>query len=459
MLSANSNPMDEHAFATKIIALIQSGDFSTVHELIDTLRLEDRPRFLSRLDTAVQQQLLEGMSSEDAADFVQMLPEVQALELLEELRPEFAADILEEFPKDEQADFVGELNDRTAQAILSEMDDAGEAEIVRKLASYEDNEAGGIMIAELLSFSKHDTVGYVVQHLRDNADKYNDFDVQYAYVLEPNGKLVGVLRMRDLLLSPAHVRLDQLMLRNPISVDHHLPIDDLNEFFDDHAFVGVPIVDDSGVLVGVVRRGDVEEAIGDRNTSDYLKTQGIVTEEFRTMPVLLRARRRLGWLSINILLNIVAASVIAFYQDTLTQVIALAVFLPIISDMSGCSGTQAVAVSMRELSLGLVATREVVWVWLKEISVGLINGFALGLFIAVATVLWQGNAWLGAVVGVALMVNTLIAVSIGGTLPLILRRWNLDPALASGPILTTATDMCGFLLVLGLANAFLSRLV
>ena len=192
---------------------------------------------------------------------------------------------------------------------------------------------------------------------------------------------------------------------------------------------------------------------------DYLKTQGIIDEELRTMPLFKRSRRRLAWLSINVVLNLFAAGVIAFYQETLAQVIALAVFLPIISDMSGCSGNQAVAVSMRELSLGLVNAKEVMRVWLKEVGVGLINGLALGLFIAVLAWLWKGNPWLGIVVGFAMMLNTIIAVSLGGTLPLIMRRFGLDPALASGPILTTVTDMCGFFLVLSCASMLLERLI
>jgi magnesium transporter len=176
------------------------------------------------------------------------------------------------------------------------------------------------------------------------------------------------------------------------------------------------------------------------------------------MPLLHRSRRRLSWLSVNILLNVIAASVIAVHQETLAAVIALAVFLPIISDMSGCSGNQAVAVSMRELSLGLVKTSEVRRVWLKEISVGWINGLALGSLIAAVAWAWKGNLFLGFVVGAAMMLNTLVAVSIGGTVPLLLRRWGVDPALAAGPILTTVTDMCGFFLLLSIAGALLPLL-
>jgi magnesium transporter len=177
------------------------------------------------------------------------------------------------------------------------------------------------------------------------------------------------------------------------------------------------------------------------------------------MPTLVRARRRLGWLTINIALNVVAASVIAFYQDTLTQVIALAVLLPIISDMSGCTGNQAAAVSMRELSLGVVKPFELGYVWLKEISVGILNGLVLGLLIASVAVLWKGNPYLGLVVGAAMAGNTMVAVSLGGLLPLALKRVSIDPALACGPILTTITDMCGFFLVLSIATLLLPLLV
>lgn len=184
-----------------------------------------------------------------------------------------------------------------------------------------------------------------------------------------------------------------------------------------------------------------------------------MTEELRSMPTFLRAKRRLSWLTVNIGLNIIAASVIAFYEDTLSAVIALAVFLPIVSDMSGCSGNQAVAVSMRELSLGFARPADVFRVWMKEAAVGIINGIALGMLIAFAAWAWKGNPYIGLVVGVALALNTLVAVSIGGTVPLILKRYNIDPAVASGPMLTTITDMCGFFLVLSLATAMMPLLV
>jgi magnesium transporter len=190
-----------------------------------------------------------------------------------------------------------------------------------------------------------------------------------------------------------------------------------------------------------------------------MRMRGIVGgDEIRALPTFTRMRRRLSWLSVNIVLNLIAASVIALYIDTLGAVIALAVFLPIISDMSGCTGNQAVAVSMRELALGIAKPSDALRVLRKELSVGLMNGFALGMLLGGVAWLWKGNVYLSLVVGGSLLLNTLIAVSIGGSVPLLLKRFGVDPALASGPILTTITDICGFFLVLSFAALMISKL-
>lgn len=448
----------ETKLLSKLEALIDDSNFDAARRLLDECDASSRTRLLSRLSIELQQSLITHVAHDFAADFIHEMPDVQALEILENIEPAVAAVILEELPKKEQADFIGDLPKACMDAILSEMK-SSDATAVRKLATYDDDEAGGIMTVKFLAVPENYSVGQVIGHLRDNVEEFSDFDVQYAYVVDSENHLKGVLRLRDLLVSLDDVGICTLMIREPLFVNTHTKLPELHHIFDSHNFVGIPVVNHLGLLVGVLRRGDVEESMSDQFQDDYAKAQGLISEEIRAMPTMTRARRRLSWLSINIVLNILAASVIAFFQDTLEQVIALAVFLPIISDMCGCSGNQAVAVSMRELSLGLVESKEVVRVWLKEISVGLINGLALGLLIAGVAFLWKGNPYLGLVVGVAMMVNTIVAVSLGGTLPLVMRRLNMDPALASGPILTTVTDMCGFLLVLGGATAFLSYLV
>jgi magnesium transporter len=438
--------------------IVEQGDASVLEQYLDQLSSGELARALSRLELQEQHRILQLLPAEEAADLVEQLPESQAVELFQELPAKEAAEILYEMQSNERADLLGGLHEDGVEAILEEMVPEAASE-TRQLVSYPTDVAGGLMITEYLWFPQTTEVGEVIRDFREHAEAYSDYDIQYTYVVSGSGELVGVLRLRDLLLAPRDRRIADIMITDPLRVSDATPLTELGEFFDQHNFVGVPVTDPGGKLVGVVRRVDVEEALADRSESDYLKSQGIVGgEELRTMPLLRRSTRRLSWLSINIFLNMIAASVIAFYQDTLSAVIALAVFLPIISDMSGCSGNQAVAVSIRELSLGLIKPFEVLRVWGKELAVGVINGTVLGLLLGCAAWIWKGSVFLGLVVAAAMSLNTLVAVSIGGTVPLVLKLFRTDPALASGPILTTITDMCGFFFVLSFATIMLSRL-
>lgn len=414
-------------------------------------------RAICELPSAQQSELLKRLEPEQAASLMEQLPDVAVVEAIEGLQADEAAAIVNVLPSDDQADLVQTLHAADAAAILAQLDD-DVAERITELASYPNDTAGGLMAIEVVALRDTATVARTVERLRKDSERLRRLDVQYAYVVERGRRLVGVLRLRDLLLAEADARLSSIMIRNPLTLEVTADLMEVSKLFDDHAFLGVPVVDPDGKLLGVVTRKAVDDATQDQAASDYRRSMGVVVEELRSMPTLRRSRLRLAWLSINIVLNVVAASVIAMYQETLSQVIALAVFLPIISDMSGCSGNQAVAVSMRELNMGLLRPTEWLRVWFKEAGVGALNGLALGLLLGVVSSVYAGNIWLGIVVATALGLNTLLAVLLGGSLPLFLKRMKVDPALASGPILTTVTDMCGFFLVLSLAAAMINRL-
>jgi magnesium transporter len=442
----------------ELVRLADQGEPAALERYLDALPGSAAARLISRLSRGEQMRVLTTLAPGDAADLMEEIPETQAAGLLEHLPAADAAAILNEMESDEQADLLTALPRGEAEAILAAMDPA-EATDARRLAEHRPDTAGGLMITERLQYPDHLRVRDVADDLQRHAAAYADYDVQYLYVVSAAGELEGVLPLRELLLAAGERPIGALAVRNPAAVRADAPLDELAARFDHHRYLGLPVVDEAGRLLGVVRRHDVEEAIADRAGDDYLKSLGIVGgEELRSMPVLRRSARRLSWLVLNIGLNVLAASVIAFHQDTLAAVIALAVFLPIISDMSGCAGNQAVAVSMRELALGLIEPREAGRVWALEIAVGLLNGAVLGVLLGGVAWLWQQSPFLGLVVGGAMALNTMVAVSLGGVLPLLLKRWGRDPALGSGPILTTLTDLCGFFLVLTFASAMLARL-
>ncbi len=444
--------------------------WETLHELIsaeqavqllaflDLMSPTETALAISRLAPEDQSRLLTLLAPSDAAEVLEDISETQAADMIEELPPEQAAAILEELDSDHIADLLGDMDEESAAAILDSMAPE-EAEEARQFLEYAPDTAGGIMVSEYLAYGSEQRISDVLADLQANRETYAGYHVQYLYVTDDQEKLLGVLRMHDLLFPSRSAPLHQLMIRNPHKVQVDASLDKLREFFEEHKLFGAPVVDGENRLVGVVLPEAVEDASRKRSVNQFLGLSGIIGgEEFRTMPLMVRSGRRLSWLSLNIVLNIIAASVIAIYQDTLAAAITLAVFLPMVSDMSGCSGNQAVAVSMRELSLGLVRPSELLRVMAKESSLGIINGLALGLLLGGVAFLWKGNLYLGMVVGGALAANTVVAVTLGGLLPLLLKRMKMDPALVSSPLLTTVTDMCGFFFVLSFASAVLPRL-
>jgi magnesium transporter len=404
-----------------------------------------------------QRALLSILSPSMTTALVEELPDTHVADLIENMPASDAADIVDGLASDHRADVLGELDEEDAEAIIAELDEEHASE-ARELIAYAPNQAGGLMMTEFAAYPMASTVRDVVDDLTSGERDYSLLTVHYIYVVVKQRKLKGVIRIRDLVFANPDLKIGDLT-RTALTVAPDATLDALESFFNDHDIAAVPVVDARGMLLGIVRRRSLLEALAEKAESDALKAAGIIGgDELRSMPILLRSKRRLSWLTINIGLNIIAASVIAAYEDTLTAVITLAVFLPIVSDMSGCSGNQAVAVSMRELTLGAATPKDIFRVLRKEAAVGVINGIALGVLLGMVAWAWKGNATLGFVAGGALAANTVIAVSIGGTVPLILRKYKFDTAVASGPLLTTVTDVCGFFLLLSIASLVLPAL-
>lgn len=437
--------------------VVDARDAEGIAALLQPLSLSEALREFLNLSAVDRDSVLALLPVDLAAELIEEAPNAMATDLLGRLSAVRAAEIIDELNSDIQADLIGELDEEDAEAILAEMD-AEDAADVRRLTEYDDDTAGGLMVAEAFSFPEKATVGAVLRGLASDDDDFERYRGQHPYIIDAEGRPIGVVSLRALLTAKRSAPLTSIMVP-PLTVRVDTSLDELLDHFDEHPFLGLPVVDAEGRLVGVLSRSAVDAATLERAESESMARQGIVGDELRSMPLGIRAKRRLAWLSVNIVLNILAASVISAYEETLVAVIAIAVFLPMVSDMSGCSGNQAVGVTMRELALGLVRPADALRVWLKEATVGAINGVALGCLIGIVAWVWKGNPWLGLVIGLALALNTVIAVSIGGVVPLLLKRVGQDPAVASGPLLTTITDMAGFFLVLSLASLMMPLLV
>ena len=266
------------------------------------------------------------------------VPDSHVAELLDELEPEEAASIVTEMDSDDQADLLAELDSEDVERILFHMDSEDAAD-ARQLIAYPADTAGGLMMTEFISYPDDITVKAVIQDLSSRPEDYALYNVQYLYVLGKAGDLRGVMRLRDLVFGDPDRPVKKVMA-TPEAVSVEASMEALGEFFDDHEMSAVPAVDEHNKMVGVVRRRAVDDALAEKAEEDNLESardrwwRGTALHA----SIFTRSGRRLSWLSVNVLLNILAASVIAYFQDTLSAVIALAVFLPIVSDMSGCLG-------------------------------------------------------------------------------------------------------------------------
>lgn len=429
----------------------------------------DVARAMTRLSDDERRLVFRLLDRELAADLLENFAEAHAADLMEELSPEQAAAIVDEMESDHRADVLAEMTRDEAEEILQRMGE-DEAKDARRLLAYDENTAGGIMVTEFLVYPQSLMVSEALANVREHAKLYSDFGLHYVYVhkdadgtgLNGSKTLIGVVRIRDLILTVAEETLSDIMIVNPVCVLGETPLDELDDLFEQYPFWNLPVTNKDGRLIGVVRRADMEAALGEEHERNLMRFGGIIGgEEIRSMPTRERAMRRLAWLGLNVCLSLVAASVILMFEGTIDQLFALVFFIPVIGNMCGCSGNQAVAVSIRELARGLIQPNDFMVVWRKEIVIGAINGSVIGTFLGIVAFtldhfIWHDTALLGFVVGIAFLLNSMVAVSLGGLIPLALKRVGADAALGAPPILTTLCDMIGLLFVLSLARLALS---
>lgn len=440
-----------------IAALAASGDREALEACLEGLTPGEVARAFSRLDDETLRTVLVYLTPEDAADLIEGLSDAQGSDLVEALPVAEAAAIVDEMESHHRADLLGEMEEDCAEAILRAMDPE-EARDARKLLEYHESTAGGIMATEFVIYDQHTSVGEVLDDFRANAEQYSDYGVQYAYVNGEHGTLIGVVRLRDLVLAPAWKTLQDIMIVNPLYVLAEAPLEEVAHFFDRYPFYSVPVTDGEMRMVGVIWRADAEEAVGEGHERNMMSFGGIIGgEELRSMPARERVSRRMVWLGINLPLSMIAAFTLPLFEATVIGFPLILFFIPIIGNLCGCSGNQAVAVSIRELTLGLIQPRDFARVIRKELQVGLVNGAVIGLAIIVVALsmdFLRGSQapLLALFIGAAFFINTVNAVCLGGIVPLVLRKLKLDPALGAPPILTTMTDLLGFFILLALTS-------
>ena len=363
--------------------------------------------------------------------------------------------ILNEMSSDEITDLIGVLDDKESEAVLEKIN-AEDRKDVQRLLAYEPETAGGIMATEFISIDENKSIRETLKYLQKEAPDAES--IYYLYVVDKKRILRGVVSLRDIVCTDFDMKISEITNTNVIALRYDMDQEEVANAFEKYGFISMPVVDEKEKLLGIVTADDIMEVIKDESTEDIHRLGGIDEEEKVDGTLRESIKSRLPWLMVNLLTALLASAVVGIFEGTISQVVTLATFMPIVTGMGGNAGTQTLTIIVRGIALGELTGENAKRILKKEILVGFTTGIAIGAAIAVIGYLWERNFMFGIVIGTAMILNMVVATIAGFIVPVILKKVNVDPALASAVFVTTVTDVLGFFFFLGLATIFISYL-
>jgi magnesium transporter len=435
--------------------LLEQENIVEVTAYLEDLHPADSAEILTNLSQSDQQGLVDQLPLETLADIFEQLDEDEMVELSQGMEMSILADVLDEMESDMAADFLGELDEARAAELLEEME---ESEDVAPLLSYDEDTAGGIMNSLAYALRRQWRVSHALDFLRQ---QYADDEetLYYIYVVDRFKRLAGVVSLRSLIMAQPDNTIDEIMDRDVLSVRVDTDQEEVAQLLARYDLLALPVVDWEEHLLGVVTVDDVVDVLEEEATEDIYRLAQVSEEAEIFSPIMRAIRNRLPWLVVNMGTAFLASSVVSYYEPTIARAAVLAAFMPIVAGQGGNAGTQTMTIVVRSLALGELDGRDTWKALWHEARVGIINGIVLGLLVGLVAWLWKGIPILGLVIGIAMLGNMLIAALAGVVVPMFLRWIKVDPALASSVFVTTATDVLGFSLFLGLATYFIAWLV
>ncbi|PJO40599.1 magnesium transporter, partial [Lysinibacillus xylanilyticus] len=374
---------------------------------------------------------------------------------LAEMDPSYGAEMLSHMYADDAADVLNELDTKQRESYLGMMDEET-AEEINELLSYDEGTAGSIMTTEYVAIPENSTVRSAMAILRKEAP--NAETIYYIFVVDEAHRLTGVISLRDLIIADEDTLIRSIMNERVVMVHAGDDQEEVAQIMKDYNFLATPVIDDKGELLGIITVDDIIDVIDEEASEDYSKLAGISDMDKFDTTSFQAAKKRLPWLVILLFLGMLTANLMGQFEATLEQVALLAVFIPLISGTSGNSGTQALAVAIRGIATGDVEEHSKLKLLLREAGTGLMSGIVCGLIVIGIVYVWKQELVLGMLVGAALCGSILVATLAGSFIPLLMHRMKIDPAVASGPFITTLNDITSILIYLGLATVFLSQI-
>lgn len=372
-----------------------------------------------------------------------------------ELDENYSSEMFNNMFTDDVVNFFTEINSDRAEDILLTMDEE-KAEKIRSLLSYAEETAGAIMTKELISISSTDIVRNVLERLRNEAPDAEI--IYYLYVVDSEKRLVGVVSLRDLIIASPEDVIDNIMSTRVVSVPEDMDQEEVGQFIKKYDFLAAPVVSKQNRLLGIVTVDDIMDILEDETTEDFGEISATKGATDINLGAFTTAKKRAPWIIALMFFGLITAGVIGQFEETLEAIVLLAVFIPMIMDSAGNVGTQSLAVAVRGLALGTIEKGGFWRMIRREFSAGVMIGFICMVLITVMITLLYGNWMLAAIVGFSILATLSVATVIGATVPLLINKLKLDPAIASGPFITTLNDILGLLIYFSIATSLMDFL-
>jgi magnesium transporter len=427
------------------------------HEFLD-LHPYDQATFFKELDEEIRAKVYLYLSPEEMASLFENLEieEDEYKDVLAEMTPDYAADMLSNMYADDAVDVLNELDKEQVASYLTIMDNEAAKEI-KELLHYEEYTAGSIMTTEFISISKNQTVRSAMFILKNEAPRAET--IYYVYVVDEDKRLAGVISLRDLIVSDDDTMVAEIMNDRVVSVSVSEDQEEVARKIRDYNFLAIPVVDFQYHLLGIITVDDIVDVMEEEASDDYSKLAGISDVDTIDRNPLSAARKRLPWLIILLFLGMMTASLIGKFEDTLSQVTILATFIPLIAGMAGNTGTQALAVAVRGIATGELEKESKLKLIIREAGTGLITGTTCGILVMFIVFFLHHDFFLGLLVGISIFSTLIVATLAGSFIPILMHKFNIDPAVASGPFITTINDIISILIYFGMASIFMNYLI
>jgi len=449
--------LTEEQLSFAVIKLLKENKKVELDQLLDELQPYDIANLYEDLPSKLRTRFLHQLSNQILADVVQEVdnPHLQ-FEILNRLTIDKKSEVLNFMDNDDLASLLHGLPEEMANSLLAEMKKE-ESAIVQNIMKYPEETAGRLMTNRFVWIRNYYTVREAVDKLKNFANYAET--ISYLYVIDEKRKLVGVVSYRDLLLADANALIQDVMFERVISVSDYTDQEEAARILERYDFLALPVVNKENELLGIITFDDMLDVIIKEANEDIEKLSATGKSiDFETKAVV-AAWRRLPWLVLLLIIGVISGSIISYFEETLNLVVALAFFMPMISGMTGNTGTQSLAVVVRGLAGRSIDPKTIRNLILREFGVGLIVGITCGILISLIAYFWQGNIYLGFVVGISLFLTLIIGTLAGTIIPLILYRLNIDPAVASGPLITTLNDIFSLVTYFTIATLFLNYLM